>query len=303
MSHWQKILQKAENESSIDTIQNWFINIAQQLLNHSLLLVNNTPHRLIEIEFYYFAPNHQDFFTHRDTLQTEPGKWYFHRHGGTYKGGTFKGLDLTFGNCNAHGGILIRSIETSNGDIICGPSLCVDYLLSQTNTNSVAALDGKIAQRPAGDKSNIIQLETAPIERTKPIFSTARVGLSLKKATTSNHMHLFILRPYRYLTEPRKISKGKVYLVLALHSQGMDIEQICQTTGSPQRSVREYINNFELGRQEKDFSQYYGMVFDRKQLCRLHGTWYETSESLDVGWVKERNPTLSKVFGFTYCST
>lgn len=275
MLYWQQILQKSENQSSKNTIQNWFINIAQHLLNHSLLLVNNTPHRLLEIEFYYFAPTHQDFFTHRDTLQTDPGKWYFHRHGGTYKGGTFKGLDVTFGEGDTHGGILIRTIEASNGNLICGPSLCVDYLLSHTNSNSIAALDEKVAQYTAWDQRNILRLETAPIGRIQPIFSTARVGLSLKKSTASNNMHLFILRPYRYLTEPRKISKGKLHLVLALHSQGMDIEQICKTTGSPQRSVREYINNFEIGRQEKDFSQYYGITLNTKQLCRLHGIWYE----------------------------
>ncbi len=280
---WQKILQEPENQTSINTIENWFINIAQNLLNNSQLVVNNIPHRLVEIEFYYFSPTHPDFFTHRDNLQTEPGKWYFHRQGGSYKGGTFKGLDLTFGDYHAYGGILIRSLQTVNGNIVCGPSLCVDYLLAQTNTNSVATLDEKIAQGRAWEQNHILRLETAPVGQIKPIFSTARVGLSLKKSTASNNMHWFILRPYRYLTELRRISKGKPYLILALYSQGMDIEQICQTTGSPQPIVREYINNFEIGRQEKDFSQYDGMTFNRKQLCRLHGIWYECYGTTQLG--------------------
>ena len=68
MQSWQKILQPTEIEYSTNTIQNWFNQIAENLLNHSFLLINNSCHRLIEIEFYYFSSTHQDFFTHRDTL-------------------------------------------------------------------------------------------------------------------------------------------------------------------------------------------------------------------------------------------
>lgn len=58
-------------------------------------------------------------------------------------------------------------------------------------------------------------------------------------------MHSFILRPYRYLTEPRKITKGKLHLVLALHSEGMNIEEIGKITGSLRRSIEQYISDFE----------------------------------------------------------
>lgn len=41
------------------------------------------------------------------------GKWYFHRFGKTYKVGTYKGMDLTFGKGDkAYGGILIRAISS-----------------------------------------------------------------------------------------------------------------------------------------------------------------------------------------------
>jgi len=37
--------------------------------------------------------------------------WYFHRYGSKgYKSGTYKGLDITFGQDSMYGGILIRSI-------------------------------------------------------------------------------------------------------------------------------------------------------------------------------------------------
>jgi len=39
-----------------------------------------------------------DPFTHKDPLQQTCGQWYFHKIGAQYKGGTYKGLDLTFGD-------------------------------------------------------------------------------------------------------------------------------------------------------------------------------------------------------------
>lgn len=242
MINWQELLRKPNHISSEDVIQDWFNNIAQHLLNNSNLFINNQPHRIVEIEFYYFTDAHQDFFSHCDILQLESGRWYFHKIGGNYKGGTFKGLDLTFGACDTYGGILIRSIEAPDGNLICGPSLCVDYLLSLTNSQNVATLDSLIAKRIAWDNSNILRLETSLLPRGDKIFKTARIGLSLKKATASNQMHSFILRPYRYLTEPRRINKGKVHLILALKSKGMNTEEICKITGSRRKSVEQYIN-------------------------------------------------------------
>jgi hypothetical protein len=252
-------------------IEPWFTDIAQYLLNNFHLSINNEPHRIIEIECYYYSPTHQDVFAHRDAIQLNCARWYFHKIGGTYKGGTFKGLDLTFGDSNSYGGILIRTVETPGGSIICGPSLCVDYLLSKCDSKNITMLDDKIAQRTAFDNSNILRLSTSPICGQNKIFTTARVGLSLKKATSTNNMQSFLLRPYRYLTEPRKITKGKVHLILALHRSGINIEEICQTTGSPRRSVQRYIDEFKIGQQEQNFGAYFGRELDSFALCRLHG--------------------------------
>ena len=70
-------------------------------------------YRIAEIEFYFNDSNvHPDTFTHGDDLQTKIGKWYFHRFGSTYKVGTYKGMDLSFGKDKAFGGILIRAISS-----------------------------------------------------------------------------------------------------------------------------------------------------------------------------------------------
>ncbi|MBD2184206.1 hypothetical protein [Aerosakkonema funiforme] len=96
MSNWLSLLQKPENLGDAEAIEHWFTRIASGLLNGCYLVVGNEPHRLVEIEFYYCGDVHPDPFTHRDRLQLEFGRWYFHRTRGMYRGGSFKGLDMTF---------------------------------------------------------------------------------------------------------------------------------------------------------------------------------------------------------------
>ncbi|NES84473.1 MAG: hypothetical protein F6K10_25410 [Moorea sp. SIO2B7] len=213
-------------------------------------------------------------------MQKEFGRWYFHRHAGKYKSGSFKGLDLTFGNSSMYCGILIRSIEKADGSFICGPSLCVDNLLSTTQSENVDKLDVQIDGKTAWDEENIIFLkksQTAQIENLKgnQFFSSGRVGLSLKRAKSYSIMPWYILHPYRYLSEPKLVSKGKVYLVLALHYRGISLEETHQITGSPKHIIKKYITDFEEGRKEDDFSPYIGRKLNPEKLCKLHGTWYE----------------------------
>ena len=70
-------------------------------------------------------------------MQKQNGKWYFHKMNGAYKSGTYKGLDLSFGNENATGGILLRAIRevtlpSTMGDFIEGPCNCVNRILQDT---------------------------------------------------------------------------------------------------------------------------------------------------------------------------
>src|SRR5208283_4380843 len=105
------------------------------------------------------------------------------------------------------------------------------------------------------------------------LYRSARVGLSLKKSRNAPEPPRYIMLPYRYLTEPRRISKGKLHLVLALHVQGVHPEEIGQITGSPTATIQRYIADFEAGRQQKNFGPYYGIDLGPKELCKLYGTW------------------------------
>lgn len=71
--------------------------------------------RITEIEFYFHNNSHLDPFVHINEQQKRNETWYFHRAGKSinnkYKGGTYKGLDIIFGNDHTYGGMLIRSMN------------------------------------------------------------------------------------------------------------------------------------------------------------------------------------------------
>jgi hypothetical protein len=268
MSDWPSLLRKRE------PLANWFTSIAERLLNGSRLLVGRQPYRLVEIEFYYWSPTHPDPFTHRDPIQFDIGHWYFHRTRGVYRGGSFKGLDLTFGHGDASGGILIRGLETPDGTLIDGPSLCVDHLLNATEAATVAELDRASNKRLAWEKGNPLVLEEIDPGEERPLLRSPRVGLMLKKVAARTDSTRFVMRPYRYLSEPRRTKKGKLHMVLALHAQDTSVEDIQRLTNCPRRTVERYIADFETGRKEADFAPYFGIDLGPTELCKLYGVWF-----------------------------
>ena len=274
MTDWPTLLQKPANLSAPSVVQAWFDAIAEKLLNGVNLRAGGKTHRLVEIEFYLRAAEHPDPFTHGEPLQLQSGRWYFHRTSGVYRGGSFKGLDLTFGDGTLYGGVLFRGLESADGTFIDGPSLLVDYLLKLTRAASVRVLDAMIAGRAAWDAHNPLMLEDVEPPRTQPLFRSGRVGLTLKNARNKVEAPRYILLPYRYLTEPRKIAKGKPLMVLALHARGASVEEIHQATGCSRKSVQRYVEDFERGRDSLNFAAYLGADLTPADLCRLHGTWH-----------------------------
>jgi hypothetical protein len=267
MSGWQTLLHKSAHISPDD----WFTAIAGRMLSGSRIVAGGKLHRIVEIEFYWFAAGHTDPFSHRHPLQKQLGRWYFHRTGNSYRNGSFKGLDLTISDGTGFGGMLVRSIEKPDGQLVDGPSLCVDYLLTKSGFQTVPELDEEIGSKVSWDPDNPLLLQTEKPGPARTIFRTARIGLSLKKGNPD--VPRYILRPYRFLTEPRRIRKGKLHLVLALHVQGVSPDQIRQTTGSPLRSVQRCIDDFEVGREENDLAAYVGIDLGPRELSRLHGLW------------------------------
>ena len=252
----------------------WFDRIAAHLLNRARLVVGGKAHRLMEVEVYYHSPEYSDPFAHRDPSQLHLGRWYFHRTGGTYRGGSFKGLDLAFGGNAAHAGVLIRGVETPDGTLVDGPSKTVDHLLSELNCPTVATLDTACGTNPVWQHGALLGLTTAE-DLNRPVFACARVGLSLKKRKhqPDDPAFRFLFRRHRYLTEPTRTAKGKALMALALLTDGKFPADVATATGSPLSAVKRYAAEFAAGATETDASGYYGKGWTTADLCRLHGLW------------------------------
>lgn len=249
----------------------WFAAVADRLLNHLRLYVAGRPHRLIEVEAYVHAPDHPDPFPHRHPIQSRPGRWYFHRSGGSYRGGSFKGVDVSVGSGPACGGFLLRGLEAPDGTVIDGPSLLVDHLLSGTRYGTVAELDAALGETPAWAADSPLSLRPVGAE-PRPILKALRVGLSLKRHGRDAVGYLF--RRYRYLTDPRRTKKGKPQMVLPLLADGGNVEEVNALTGCPLAAVKRHAAAFAAGRSAEPPAD---PALSTADLCRLYGWWCSRS--------------------------
>ncbi len=250
----------------------WFEDISRRILQESALLIGGRPYRLREIEFYYNGGDHPDPFAHGDPVQQTTGRWYFHRDQGSYRGGSFKGLDITFGPEGVVGGILIRSMSGPDGEEVNGSCLCVDHMLARTGMANVAALDAAHGERKVWEEGGPLRLVPASLPAL-PMWSTARVGLTLKRAWQHEEMPSYIMRPYRFLTEPRWIKKGKLHLVIALHQQGRGVAEINALTGTPRGTIQGYVDKYQEGLALDTLKGFRGKALDNDDLATLHGAW------------------------------
>lgn len=249
--------------------QAWFTSLAQALLQNMELVIRDRPHRLREVEFYYQGPGHQDPFAHGHPMQKSCGRWYLHREGSSYRGGSFKGLDLSFGPEEAFGGILIRSLS-GEGAQINGSCLCVEHMLRLTGYQHVSQLDEALGTRQVTEPGPIY-LRQAPEADLGEIWSTPRVGLTLKRAASHPTMPSYLMRPYRFLHPERWIKKGRACLNLAMLGRGMSPQEVGRATGSPVAALRRLEEARALGVGQRDLLPFFGRALKNEDLARLHG--------------------------------
>jgi len=240
-------------------------------MNQYLIYIRGVGHRLTELEFYYCGDKHQDIFTHQDDLQKSSGNWYFHKSGSGYKGGSYKGLDITFGQ-NGFGGILIRAIESMNGEYIEGPSTVVDHILSQNRTKTgtpeiVDYVDTNTFDLNVCKKGTLFLQKTDNLEQ-RNIVAGPRFGLTLKKS--DGDRPYYIMKPYRYVSNASQVRKGRVNLVLGLYAAGNNIEQIISITGCTRAVIKNYITSFEEGKTQS-LEVFQGKALKTSLLCNLAG--------------------------------
>lgn len=243
--------------------------LIERFLTSVELVVAGTPYRITELELYVWSKSHSDPFSHRHALQREFGRWYLHRTGSGFRSGSFKGLDFTLGSPTAHVGVLIRALQR-DGEVLEGPSRIVDHLLSRIGASSPAALDALLGSHPIWESRSPIFVRMVGATPAT-IYRTPRVGLSLKRMESFPEMPRFLAKPYRFLTDPRRTTKGRPSLAIGLHRQGLTIAEIAELTGQRRTVIEAYLAWFEEGRREK-VESFAGRELNVAERCRLLGT-------------------------------
>lgn len=178
--------------------------IASNILNKSNLLINNVSHRIIEIEFYLNNANHSDPYVHCNSDQLLSHKYYFHKFSnGSYKNGTFKGLDIVFGDedTDTYFGILIRSImNIQTSQVIEGPCNVVNHILRLCEIASITSIREHEDIRISRNDLGLILKKAEPEDNV--VYSGPRIGLSAKYLEYQS-------KPYRYVTHKHLIKKNK----------------------------------------------------------------------------------------------
>lgn len=247
-----------------------FHRVAALILNGVTWHIGGRPHRFTEIEVYYNGARHRDTFTHGDAMQRELGRWYFHRSGEEYRGGTYKGLDIAFGRDDVFAGILVRGAAAlADGALVDGPCMCVDRILAVTGRRSVRDLAESFDRSvDAADGSPLyVTVDEAP--RAATICASPRIGLTLKRGVLAERAR-FLARPYRFLSEPARIKKGRLHTALGLHRDGHTAAQIAALTGMTAAQIDKYVRAYEAGkaRAPADFN---GKDLSADEVCQLFG--------------------------------
>ena len=163
--------------------------MATYVLHNCCLQVGDKQYELTEIEFYYYAPGHEDPFCKRNPIKLQDTKFpkvdsdklFFH----------YSGVDISFDSDDAdkmkrqYGGILIRGIKSEDGEEeFNGPLKVLCHLLNTT-------------QRFGG---SVLTLGTKKTPSTVEILSTERYGLSAYE----NERLKFIDNLYRFYVKGTK---------------------------------------------------------------------------------------------------
>lgn len=121
------------SDTSKKDLQTLFQTVANELMCNHIIQKGERQYEIVEIEFYYYSPEHRDVITYPRDMQA--GRWFFHPSGVDI---TFASQDVgspqdgKFRYKNAHfGGVLIRGLRRrSDGKYIYifGPLRCIDEL-------------------------------------------------------------------------------------------------------------------------------------------------------------------------------
>ena len=231
------------NVNDVNDVNSQFNRMADNIINKMVLMINNNPYRIVEVEFYYQEDSNCD--------KKNFGTWNFNKNN----------MSIVFGTNNFNGSILIRSIQClETEELISGPSDCVDRILSLiSDINNLDDFNCDDFNCPIHlIKSDILDDQ---------IHRSIRVGLpfigQLKTLT----------KPYRFMirTEPIEIEIGRPNLIVQMTTDGESLMRIVDITGSEKSDVIKYIKAYERGKKLENINIFENGVLSDEDLCELCG--------------------------------
>lgn len=179
----------SNSNKTIGSLQNIFYNESINILNSKILEIPNHRIELTEVEFYFFeCDKHSDPYVHVDNLQKNTSNYLYVHKQAWIRGG----IDITFGNNNYFGGILIRGIK-HNDDYISGSATVKKYLANLIDTS----ITNHISLQEYFEKNKLeIYLINNETKKNR-ILHSSRVGLNLyKDVNYANALYRFIREDY-----------------------------------------------------------------------------------------------------------
>ncbi len=163
--------------------------IAEKIFRDITLKINSSEYRIIDSEFYIYTESSEfrDPHTYDPDLQKEFCKLYLHA----------SGIDLTIGDGNNHGGILIRGVIKLNKDISIENRNVSD--IKNGPQNVATELFANLFPLNVSIKNEITLIESQGqnlIHYPSEYVKTKRVGLRPKKNDIEDY---FMNIPLRYI--------------------------------------------------------------------------------------------------------
>jgi hypothetical protein len=301
-----------------------FDTIAREMLLNMELHANGHVLRVLEIEFYWRAEepagaavpeggHHVDLFAHAcPTQHNNYGRWYWHRQGtkpdAMYKGGNYKGLDVTIGprGGTGHGGILIRTVQrVEDGAIIEGSCLVAEEVLrmhaakgaasSPSIVDVVAKWNGNLCAftNPTLFFARAKHKLPSPPAGSPVVVRSPRVGLTLKQSGESRPR--FIMLPYRYCRTdvPGFVNKKmKQHILLSAYEElggGEEAKKTLQKLcGATPAYIEQHVAAYEAGKKlAKGMEKFVGAkAVTAIDMSEMYGAWMKQFGGKHVAFMR-----------------
>jgi len=160
------------NDTNLETIEESFFQIANELINKHVLVANNSIYRISNLEFYYFnETDHADENCHKKERQLLNSKWYLHKNSIDLKYNR-KGIDFTFGDGSNYGGALIKETTRIDDNTKFSQSKFVDELIYVLDPSDANDFTNKIQENEE------LQFEKREDLKQYKIYQWKRIGLT-----------------------------------------------------------------------------------------------------------------------------